>query len=59
MLRTLNNNQIKYYIFNRIGECYKKMGKLDEAIKMYQISLSNGENNEQLKMPENENVFSQ
>lgn len=59
VLKTLNNNQIKYYVFNRIGECYKKMGKLDEAIKMYQISLSNGENNDQLKMPENENVFSQ
>lgn len=54
VLKVVNNDQIKCHIFNRIGECYKNMGKLDEAIKVYRLSLSYGENNDQVKLPENE-----
>ncbi|TVM00233.1 MAG: hypothetical protein CV087_14800 [Candidatus Brocadia sp. WS118] len=39
LLKTVNKDQTKRYIFNRVGECYNNMGKLKEAIKVYRLSL--------------------
>ncbi len=41
LLRTSNAVEIKRYAFNRIGECYRNMGKLEQAIKAYRMGLSN------------------
>lgn len=47
LLKTVNKSQIKRYVFNRIGECYKHLGNLEEAIKAYRQGLDQGENNSQ------------
>lgn len=44
LLKIVNNDQIKPYLFNRIGECHKHLGNLEEAIKAYRQGLDNDEN---------------
>lgn len=39
LLKKSNAVKIRRYAFNRIGECYKSMGKLEQAIKAYQMGL--------------------
>ncbi|MCE7911265.1 MAG: hypothetical protein DCC43_00035 [Candidatus Brocadia sp.] len=50
LLKMVNDGQIKRYVFNRIGECYKHLGKLEDAIKAYRQSLDNDENANQLNL---------
>ena len=43
LLKASNGEKIRRYAFNRIGECYKYMGKLELAIKAYRMGLGNDE----------------
>ncbi len=51
LLKTTNSDEIRRYAFNRIGECYKYMGNLQQAIKAYQIGLRNTKDTVRLKWP--------
>lgn len=39
VLKANNEDKIRSYAFRRIGDCYKSLGKLKEAIKSYQMGL--------------------
>lgn len=43
LLKTSNEKKIKRYAFHRIGECYKLLGKLKQAIKAYEMGLDSNE----------------
>lgn len=43
LLKTSNEKKIRQYAFNRIGECYRDMGKLKQAIKAYRMGLDSNE----------------
>lgn len=44
LLKIADSDQIKPYLFNRIGECHKHLGNLEEAIKAYRQGLDNDKN---------------
>ncbi len=39
LLKASNEEKIRRYAFNRIGDCYKHMGKLERAVKAYRMGL--------------------
>ena len=43
LLKTSNEEKIRRYAFKRIGDCYKSMGKLEQAIKAYLVGLDKDE----------------
>lgn len=43
LLKTSSEKKIRQYAYNRIGECYRDMGKLEQAIKAYRMSLGSSE----------------
>lgn len=51
LIKTINGEEIRRYAFNRIGECYKYMGKLQHAVKAYQIGLRNTTDTVQVTWP--------
>jgi TolA-binding protein len=56
LLKTSNSDDIRRYAFNRIGECYKYMGKLQQAIKAYQIGLRNTTDAVQIAWPTDDSL---
>lgn len=51
LLKTSTSEDMRRYAFNRIGECYKYMGKLQQATKAYQISLRDTTDTVQVAWP--------
>ncbi len=47
LLKSSNEKKIRRYAFNRIGECYRHMGKLKQAIKAYQMGLDSNKDTTQ------------
>ena len=43
LLKTSNEEKIRRYAFKRIGDCYKSMGKLEQALKAYLVGLDKDE----------------
>ncbi len=43
LLKTNDEEKIRQYAFKRIGDCYKSMGKLEQAIKAYLVGLDKDE----------------
>ena len=43
LLKTNDEEKIRRYAFKRIGDCYKFMGKLEQAIKAYLVGLDKDE----------------
>lgn len=43
VLKASNEKKIRQYAFNRIGECYRYMGKLELAVKAYRMGLDSNE----------------
>lgn len=43
LLKACNEKKIRQYAFNRIGECYRYMGKLEHAVKAYRMGLDSNE----------------
>jgi TolA-binding protein len=39
LLKTNDEEKVRQYAFKRIGDCYKFMGKLEQAVKAYLVSL--------------------
>ena len=39
VLKATNENKIRNYAFTSIGNCYKSLGKLQDAVKSYQMVL--------------------
>ena len=43
LLKTNDEEKIRRYAFKRIGDCYKSMGKLEQALKAYFMGLDKDE----------------
>ena len=43
LLKTNDEEKIRRYAFKRIGDCYKSMGKLEQALKAYLVGLDKDE----------------
>ncbi len=43
LLKTNNEEKIRRYAFKRIGDCYKSVGKLEQALKAYLVGLDKDE----------------
>jgi len=43
LLKTSNEEKIRRYAFKRIGDCYKSMGKLEQALKAHLVGLDKDE----------------
>lgn len=52
VLKTVKKGRISRYVLNRIGECYKHLGKLEEEIRVYKQCFDNGENVDQINVQE-------
>ncbi len=42
LTKTSEDEEVKKYAYKRIGDCYKRMGRIEDSIKAYQESLEKG-----------------